>query len=201
MKFKRKIALLIILSLSVFMVGCGEKKSEDGNKNQTQTEAPDKLPKVTIEIKGYGTLEGELYPHIAPITVDNFKKLANEGFYDGLTFHRIIKDFMIQGGDPEGTGMGGPGYEIKGEFTKNGVENNIKHVDGILSMARSKKPDSAGSQFFIMTSVAPHLDGDYAGFGKITKGLDILDKLESVKTGNGDKPVEPVIIEKIRVVE
>ncbi|MGL4773461.1 MAG: peptidylprolyl isomerase [Clostridium sp.] len=194
--FKKSLIIFMILSLGVLTIGCTNKKqSADGEAPK----APDKLPIATIEIKGYGTLEAQLYPHIAPITVENFTKLANEGFYDGLTFHRIIKDFMIQGGDPEGTGMGGPGYEIKGEFANNGVKNDIKHDDGVLSMARSKKPDSAGSQFFIMTGVAPHLDGDYAAFGKVIKGIELLDEIENVKTDKSNKPLEPVIIEKIRV--
>ena len=144
-------------------------------------------------------MSGELYPDIAPITVENFKKLADEKFYDGLTFHRIIKGFMIQGGDPEGTGMGGPGYTIKGEFASNGVQNDLKHTRGVLSMARTMDPDSAGSQFFIMHQDAPHLDGEYAAFGKITEGLDVLDRIASVKTNWSDQPWEEQVIESIRV--
>ncbi|MDD6716111.1 MAG: peptidylprolyl isomerase [Firmicutes bacterium] len=155
--------------------------------------------KVTITMKDGGIMSGELYPDIAPITVENFKKLADEKFYDGLTFHRIIKGFMIQGGDPEGTGMGGPGYTIKGEFASNGVQNDLKHTRGVLSMARTMDPDSAGSQFFIMHQDAPHLDGEYAAFGKITEGLDVLDRIASVKTNWSDQPWEEQVIESIRV--
>ncbi len=155
--------------------------------------------KVTITMKDGGVMSGELYPDIAPITVENFKKLADEKFYDGLTFHRIIKGFMIQGGDPEGTGMGGPGYTIKGEFASNGVQNDLKHTRGVLSMARTMDPDSAGSQFFIMHQDAPHLDGEYAAFGKITEGLDVLDRIASVKTNWSDQPWEEQVIESIRV--
>ncbi|HAK18440.1 MAG TPA: peptidylprolyl isomerase [Lachnospiraceae bacterium] len=155
--------------------------------------------KVTITMKDGGVMSGELYPDIAPITVENFKKLADEKFYDGLTFHRIIKGFMIQGGDPEGTGMGGPGYTIKGEFASNGVQNDLKHTRGVLSMARTMDPDSAGSQFFIMHQDAPHLDGEYAAFGKITEGLDVLDRIASVKTNWSDQPWEEQVIASIRV--
>jgi peptidyl-prolyl cis-trans isomerase B (cyclophilin B) len=150
-------------------------------------------------MKDGGVMSGELYPDIAPITVENFKKLADEKFYDGLTFHRIIKGFMIQGGDPEGTGMGGPGYTIKGEFASNGVQNDLKHTRGVLSMARTMDPDSAGSQFFIMHQDAPHLDGEYAAFGKITEGLDVLDRIASVKTNWSDQPWEEQVIASIRV--
>ena len=155
--------------------------------------------KVTITMRDGGVMSGELYPDIAPITVENFKKLADEKFYDGLTFHRIIKGFMIQGGDPEGTGMGGPGYTIKGEFASNGVQNDLKHTRGVLSMARTMDPDSAGSQFFIMHQDAPHLDGEYAAFGKITEGLDVLDRIASVKTNWSDQPWEEQVIASIRV--
>ena len=154
---------------------------------------------MTITMKDGGVMSGELYPDIAPITVENFKKLADEKFYDGLTFHRIIKGFMIQGGDPEGTGMGGPGYTIKGEFASNGVQNDLKHTRGVLSMARTMDPDSAGSQFFIMHQDAPHLDGEYAAFGKITEGLDVLDRIASVKTNWSDQPWEEQVIASIRV--
>lgn len=157
--------------------------------------------KVTITMKDGGVMSGELYPDIAPITVDNFKKLCDEQFYDGLIFHRVIKGFMIQGGDPQGTGMGGPGYSIKGEFASNGVKNDLKHTRGVLSMARSMNPNSAGSQFFVMHKDAPHLDGDYAAFGKITEGLDVLDKIAGVRTDWSDKPLEDQVIETITVTE
>ncbi|WP_343349112.1 peptidylprolyl isomerase [Terrisporobacter petrolearius] len=160
---------------------------------------PKELPIATIVIKNYGTIEAELYPHIAPNTVNNFMSLANSGFYDGLTFHRIIKDFMIQGGDPNGNGSGGPGYSIKGEFTKNKFKNDLKHTEGVLSMARSQNKNSGGSQFFIMTKDSPHLDGQYAAFGKIIKGIDIVHEIESTKTGNNDKPEKDIVIESIKV--
>ena len=161
------------------------------------------LPIATIVVKDYGTMEVELYPEIAPNTVKNFISLANSGFYDGLTFHRIIDNFMIQGGDPAGNGTGGPGYSIKGEFSSNNFENKLLHKVGVISMARSMAPDSAGSQFFIMTADYPSLDGQYAAFGRTISGLDVLTKLKTVKTidptqGN-DKPVKDVIIESIKV--
>ena len=157
------------------------------------------MKKVTITMKDGSVMTGELYEDIAPITVANFEKLANEGFYNGLTFHRVIPGFVIQGGCPDGTGMGGPGYTIKGEFTSNGFKNELKHTLGVLSMARSMMPDSAGSQFFIMVDSAPHLDGDYAGFGKITDGIDVALNIAGVPRDAMDKPLEPVIIESITV--
>jgi peptidyl-prolyl cis-trans isomerase B (cyclophilin B) len=134
-------------------------------------------------------MKAELYPDIAPNTVNNFISLVKKGYYDGLIFHRVIKGFMIQGGCPEGTGMGGPGYSIKGEFANNGFPNNLKHTPGVLSMARSMMPDSAGSQFFIMHKTSPHLDGEYAAFGKVTEGLDIVDKIACVETSYSDRPL------------
>lgn len=173
-----------------------------GEENEkTEDTRMGKTYKVTITMKDGGVMKGELYPDIAPITVENFKKLANEKFYDGLTFHRIIRGFMIQGGDPEGNGTGGPGYSIKGEFAANGVKNDLKHTRGVLSMARAQDPDSAGSQFFIMHQDAPYLDGQYAAFGKITEGLDVLDRIAGVKTNFMDAPWEPQIIESIVVEE
>ena len=156
-------------------------------------------PIVNIKIKDMGDIKAELYPEVAPITVENFVKLAGSGFYNGLTFHRIIPGFMIQGGDPEGTGMGGPGYSIKGEFAANGVPNSLIHTRGVLSMARSANPDSAGSQFFIMHEDAPHLDGQYAAFGKVIEGIDVVDKVAAVKTDYNDRPLEPVVIEIMSV--
>ena len=156
-------------------------------------------PIVTIKIKDMGDIKAELYPDVAPITVENFVKLAGSGFYNGLTFHRIIPGFMIQGGDPEGTGMGGPGYSIKGEFAANGVPNSLIHTRGVLSMARSMMPDSAGSPFFSMHEDAPHLDGQYAAFGKVIEGIEVVDKVASVKTDYNDKPLEPVVIEIMSV--
>lgn len=155
------------------------------------------MMKAVLNIKDFGNIEVELYHDIAPITVDNFVKLVNKGFYNGLTFHRVIKGFMIQGGCPIGNGTGGPGYSIKGEFASNGVKNPLKHEAGVLSMARTMDPNSAGSQFFIMHKNAPHLDGQYAAFGKVTKGMDVVDKIASVATDYRDKPLKPVIIESI----
>lgn len=142
----------------------------------------------------------ELYPEIAPITVENFEKLVKEGFYDGLTFHRVIEGFMIQGGCPDGTGMGGPGYHITGEFAANGVKNDLKHLRGVISMARAMDPDSAGSQFFIMHQDAPHLDGQYAAFGKVVEGIEAVDEIAREKVGYGDKPVTPVVMKKVTVI-
>lgn len=156
-------------------------------------------PIVTFEMENGAIFKAELYPEIAPNTVNNFISLIKNNFYDGLIFHRIIKDFMIQGGDPQGSGMGGPGYAIKGEFSSNGFENNLAHDKGVLSMARSFMPDSAGSQFFIMHKKSPHLDGDYAGFGKIIEGIEEIDKIANVKTDYNDRPVEDVKIKKVTV--
>ncbi len=155
--------------------------------------------KVTIKMKDGGVMTGELYPDIAPITVETFKKLADDRFYKGLIFHRVIRGFMIQGGDPDGNGMGGPGYHIKGEFEQNGIKNDLLHTRGVLSMARAADPDSAGSQFFVMHKDAPHLDGAYAAFGKITEGLDVLDKIAETDTDWNDKPVKDQVIETIIV--
>ncbi|MBQ7968641.1 MAG: peptidylprolyl isomerase [Clostridia bacterium] len=154
---------------------------------------------AVIEMENGGKMTLELYPEKAPLTVENFEKLANEGFYDGLIFHRVIAGFMIQGGDPEGTGMGGPGYSIKGEFAANGVNNDLRHTRGVISMARSMNPNSAGSQFFIMHMDAPHLDGQYAAFGKMTDGFDTLDEIANTKTGYADRPMFDMVIKSIKV--
>lgn len=156
-------------------------------------------PIVTIEMENGKTITAELFPEIAPNTVNNFISLIKKGFYDGLTFHRVIYGFMLQGGCPEGTGMGGPGYSIKGEFSGNGFKNELKHTEGVLSMARSMMPDSAGSQFFIMHKVAPHLDGQYAAFGKVTDGMDVVNEIAEVDTDFSDKPLDPQVIKKITV--
>ena len=156
-------------------------------------------PIVTIEMEGGAKIKVELYPDVAPITVDNFVSLVKKGFYDGLIFHRVIEGFMLQGGDPQGIGIGGPGYGIKGEFSQNGFKNDLKHTAGVLSMARSMHPDSAGSQFFIMHRDAPHLDGAYAAFGKITEGQDIVDKIAQVPTDYNDKPLEEQVMETVTV--
>ena len=157
-----------------------------------------KNPIVTFETTA-GTITAELYPEIAPNTVNNFISLVKKGFYDGLIFHRVIKGFMIQGGDPDGVGTGGPGYSIKGEFAINGVENNLKHTAGVLSMARSMMPDSAGSQFFIMHKDAPHLDGQYAAFGKVKDGMDTVNAIAETETDYSDAPLEPQMIIKVTV--
>lgn len=158
-----------------------------------------KNPIVTFEMENGDVFKAELYPEIAPNTVNNFISLINSNFYDGLIFHRVIKNFMIQGGDPQGTGMGGPGYSIKGEFSSNGFKNDLAHQAGVLSMARSMMPDSAGSQFFIMHKDSPHLDGEYAAFGKVIEGMDIIDKIANVKTDRSDRPVEEQKIKKVTV--
>ena len=154
-----------------------------------------------LEMENGDVMRGELYPELAPITVENFEKLAGEHFYDGLTFHRVIPGFMIQGGCPRGNGTGGPGYQIKGEFAANGVANDLKHTRGVLSMARAMDPDSAGSQFFVMVADAPHLDGQYAAFGKVTEGMDAADNIVSVKTDWHDCPREKQVIKTITIVE
>ncbi|MBE5834620.1 MAG: peptidylprolyl isomerase [Butyrivibrio sp.] len=156
-------------------------------------------PIVTITMRNGDVMKAELYPEIAPNTVNNFISLINHNFYDGLIFHRVIKGFMLQGGDPEGTGMGGPGYGIKGEFSSNGFKNDLKHTEGVLSMARSMFPDSAGSQFFIMHKNAPHLDGDYAAFGKIIEGMDVVNKIAETATDYSDRPLEDQVMETVTV--
>ncbi len=156
-------------------------------------------PIVTIEMENGDIMKAELYPETAPNTVNNFISLIQKGFYDGLIFHRVINGFMLQGGDPQGTGMGGPGYCIKGEFSQNGFTNQLAHDPGVLSMARAMDPDSAGSQFFIMHKKAPHLDGAYAAFGKITEGMDVVDKIAEVPTDYSDRPQETQQIKKMTV--
>lgn len=156
-------------------------------------------PIVTFTMENGDVMKAELYPDIAPQSVYNFVSLIKKGFYDGLIFHRVIKGFMIQGGDPEGIGIGGPGYHIKGEFAINGVENNLKHTAGVLSMARSAMPDSAGSQFFIMHKTSPHLDGQYAAFGQIIEGQDIVDKIAETETDFQDRPRTPQVMKTVTV--
>ena len=156
-------------------------------------------PIVTITMESGDVMKLELYPDIAPISVNNFISLIQKNFYDGLIFPRVIKGFMLQGGDPEGTGMGGPGYSIKGEFSSNGVENDLKHTAGVLSMARSMHPDSAGSQFFIMHKDAPHLDGSYAAFGKIIQGMDVVNKIAETPTDYNDRPLEKQVMKTVTV--
>lgn len=156
-------------------------------------------PIVTFTMENGDIIKAELYPDIAPISVNNFISLVNQNFYDGLIFHRVISGFMIQGGDPEGTGCGGPGYSIKGEFSANGVENNLKHTEGVLSMARSMAPDSAGSQFFIMHKTSPHLDGSYAAFGKVIEGMDTVNKIAETPTDYYDRPLDEQKMKSVTV--
>ena len=156
-----------------------------------------KNPVVTFEMENGKVFKAELYPEIAPNTVKNFLSLVNKGYYNGLTFHRVIYGFMIQGGCPEGTGMGGPGYSIKGEFSANGFKNDLKHTEGVLSMARAMMPDSAGSQFFVMHKTSPHLDGQYAAFGKVIEGLEVVNEIAEVDTDFQDKPLDPQVMKSV----
>lgn len=195
MKKILSLALSVLLIMSI--VACGSKGASSGSA-KSNGGAKVNNPKIEISVKDYGKMQFELDPSQAPLTVENFMRLVNEGFYNGLTFHRIIKGFMVQGGDPLGTGYGGSDKTIKGEFASNGVENNIKHERGVISMARSMNPDSASSQFFIMHQDSSHLDGDYAAFGHILSGIEIVDKLcddTPVQDGNGTvaKMDQPVI--------
>ena len=156
-------------------------------------------PIVTFEMENGTIMKAELYPEVAPNTVNNFISLVNKGFYDGLIFHRVISGFMIQGGCPDGTGMGGPGYSIKGEFSQNGFKNDLKHTEGVLSMARAMDPNSAGSQFFIMHKTSPHLDGSYAAFGKLIEGMDVVNEIASVPTDYMDRPIVGCVMKKVTV--
>ncbi|MCM1191705.1 MAG: peptidylprolyl isomerase [Butyrivibrio sp.] len=156
-------------------------------------------PIVTVTMKGGDVIKAELYPEIAPNSVNNFINLVQKKFYDGLIFHRVIKGFMIQGGCPDGNGMGGPGYSIRGEFSQNGFDNSLKHTEGVLSMARAQHPDSAGSQFFIMHKTSPHLDGAYAAFGKVIEGMDVVNKIAETKTDWSDRPLETQVMETVTV--
>ncbi len=159
----------------------------------------EKNPIVTIEMENGDVIKAELYPETAPNTVNNFISLVQRGFYDGIIFHRVIRGFMIQGGDPQGIGTGGPGYSIKGEFSGNGFQNDLAHTPGVLSMARSMMPDSAGSQFFIMHETSPHLDGQYAAFGKVIEGMDAVNRIAETATDFRDKPLEPQVMKKVTV--
>ena len=217
MKKKGFSVLLALISACtlLFLVSCssdsGEKRAQGGNSTASgETTAAGSTVSggeygetimIQIEMENGGIIKLELYPDKAPITVDNFVSLVKDGFYDGLIFHRVIDGFMIQGGDPEGTGMGGSGKTIKGEFKANGVENDISHVRGVISMARSQKYDSASSQFFIVQSDSTFLDGQYAAFGRVTEGLDVVDEIAKVETGKNDRPVEDVVIKSITVIE
>ncbi|CAM3506520.1 peptidylprolyl isomerase [Paenibacillus lupini] len=227
LKRNMRLPLLVLLTAAVLVViaGCGGGSKTSTNTNNTSgsnasnatatptpesTKAPkpDKLlgsekhPVVTVEMDNGKTFKVELYPEIAPNTVNNFVSLVQKGFYDGTIFHRVIPGFMIQGGDPEGTGMGGPGYAIKGEFTSNDFQNDLLHTRGVISMARSGDPDSGGSQFFVMVADAPSLDGEYASFGEVIEGMETVDEIvnqETLKTGEGSTPVKPMAIKKATV--
>ena len=200
---KKGVILVGISAILIGLVGCTNNNNSNQNndsESETTIESSGELPIATIKVKDFGVIKAELYPDKAPNTVNNFISLANSGFYDGLIFHRVIEGFMNQGGDPDGIGTGGPGYSIKGEFSNNGyTKNDLKHTAGVLSMARSNDPDSAGSQFFIMAEEAPHLDGDYAAFGKVTEGMDVVEAINSVETDRNDKPLKDVVIESITV--
>ena len=187
---KRIVCLLTAALLLLGLTACANQDS--GNNGDTIM--------VEITMRDGGVIKLELYPEVAPITVENFTKLAGEGFYDGLIFHRVINGFMIQGGDPEGTGFGGSGENIKGEFAVNGVANNISHVRGVISMARSRSYNSASSQFFIVHQDATYLDGQYAAFGRVVEGMDVVDAIASVKTNANDRPLTEQVIESIRVI-
>jgi peptidyl-prolyl cis-trans isomerase B (cyclophilin B) len=183
----KKLCFVLMTLLLLLMAACGNEA--DDQSSDKPAKKVEKNPVVTITMENGKQIKVELYPEIAPNTVANFVSLINDKFYDGLIFHRVIPEFMIQGGDPEGTGTGGPDYAIKGEFSSNGFENPLKHERGVISMARSQAPDSAGSQFFIMVADYPSLDGEYAAFGKVTEGMDAVDEIVSAET-NGEKPVQ-----------
>lgn len=205
----RKSLMLLVFLLTLLLAACGSSSDEaveensDTENEQTETSGyPSDVkenPIVTITMENDEQITIELYPKTAPNTVASFISLVEDGFYDGLIFHRVIPGFMIQGGDPEGNGTGNPGYSIAGEFSSNGFENTLTHEPGVLSMARSQSPDSAGSQFFIMTENSEHLDGDYAGFGKVTQGMETVDKIVSVERDGSDKPLDDQTMKKVEV--
>jgi peptidyl-prolyl cis-trans isomerase B (cyclophilin B) len=200
LRWKKTTAVsLLLMLLLIVMSGCGRPASNASS--QTQVPAPPEGPNpvASIEMQDGQKIVIELYPEIAPNTVYNFISLANKGFYDGTIFHRVIPGFMIQGGDPEGRGTGGPGYAIKGEFTSNGHKNHLKHTRGVISMARGDNLDSAGSQFFIMLGDADHLDNAFASFGKVTEGMDVVDGLAAQQTGEANKPVTDQVMKKVTV--
>lgn len=202
---KKLVKVLGLLLVMMLIVACQseskepkQEKSSSSNSTEKETETGDN-PVVTITMENGGTITAELYPEIAPNTVNNFIALIEDGFYDELIFHRVIPGFMIQGGDPEGNGTGGPGYAIAGEFNANDFDNPLAHERGVLSMARSGDPDSAGSQFFVMTETSPHLDGDYAAFGKVTDGMDVVDEIVNTERDTMDKPLEDQVIQSMTV--
>jgi peptidyl-prolyl cis-trans isomerase B (cyclophilin B) len=191
-----------LLAAAALLSSCGQPAESGEAENKEDVQVAETKPVVEIVMQDGGKIDIELDPSAAPITVENFLKLVNEGFYDGLTFHRIIPGFMIQGGDPEGTGMGGAEETIKGEFSSNGVDNTISHGRGVISMARSQSPDSASSQFFITNADATFLDGEYAAFGTVTSGMDVVDRISAVETSGepNDAPLTPVVIESIKQI-
>ncbi len=195
--------MITVFLVTALMTACGTTTTEENGQSapqqNTQAMDIDKNPVVTIVMENNDTIQIELYPTIAPNTVNNFLSLIKQGYYNGVIFHRVIPGFMVQGGDPEGTGIGGPGYSIHGEFSKNGFDNPIKHERGVISMARTKDPNSAGSQFFIMVQEASHLDGEYAAFGKVIEGMEAVDNIVLVKTGAQDKPVEDQVMKEVTV--
>ncbi|BBI31393.1 peptidylprolyl isomerase [Cohnella abietis] len=210
------VSLLTIFALLLILTGCGDKERKNNSTDATATNGNGAAPTqeatpmsevdtsgdnpiVTIEMDSGKTIKVELYPKVAPNSVNNFISLVKKGFYDGTIFHRVIPGFMIQGGDPDGTGMGGPGYSIAGEFTQNGFENKLKHTAGVLSMARAQDPNSAGSQFFLMVANSPHLDGAYAAFGKVIEGMDVVNEIVALPTGANDRPTTPPIMQKVTV--
>ena len=197
---KKFYQIVLFTVLIVILAACGKEtaENEEQETNANYAEEVTENPIVTITMENDKKIVIELEPKTAPNTVANFISLVEDGFYDGLIFHRVIPGFMIQGGDPDGTGMGGPDYAIKGEFTSNGFDNTLTHERGVISMARSQDPDSAGSQFFIMTEQATHLDGDYAAFGKVTEGMETVDEIVAADRGNNDKPLED---QKMKTVE
>ncbi|APC48857.1 peptidylprolyl isomerase [Virgibacillus halodenitrificans] len=204
MRLFTKLFIVVIL-FTIILSGCGtqeDSSKENEQKADQKTDYPHDVkenPIVTITMENDETIKAELYPEKAPTTVANFISLIQDGFYDGLIFHRVIPEFMIQGGDPEGIGTGGPGYSIDGEFNSNGFDNNLKHERGTLSMARSQDPDSAGSQFFIMVNESPHLDGDYAAFGKVNEGMETVDKIVNTERNEADKPLNEQKMKKVEV--
>jgi len=199
-KQRNRFLLACLFLLTMGLAACGtSNETEDSKSSDTNSPTIEVNPVVTITMEDDSKIELELYPKKAPNTVNNFVTLVEKGYYDGLTFHRVIPDFMIQGGDPEGNGTGGPGYSIGGEFSDNGFDNDLKHERGVISMARSSDPDSAGSQFFIMTKTTESLDGQYAAFGKVISGMEVVDKIVAVDRDANDKPKADVIMKKVSV--
>ena len=199
---KRIVSLLLALCAALCTLCClGCTNNENETEETVSSGEAGETIMVQIEMDNGGIIKLELYPDVAPITVENFVSLVKDGFYDGLTFHRVIKNFMIQGGDPTGTGMGGSDKTIKGEFSSNGVDNTLSHTRGTISMARSQKKDSASSQFFICHADATYLDGDYAAFGKVVEGMDVVDEIAGVKTNYNDKPLTAVVMKSVTLID